>query len=192
MKSKKIFKWGSKACLILFYIILLAGVFIVMDHVGHLWFPGSEFVQFFGGFEPVFSYTDLNFDQAPALYSDPSYIAISLLSSATMLVSFLFFLWYIHKLLGNIHAHSLFMVENVAILYKLGFTTIIFETIYTFTEGLLLSRAVNELVITNGRIVLTDLSYIESIESGLIIMIIASALKVAVRALEEKKVQFNS
>ncbi|MCM3783467.1 DUF2975 domain-containing protein [Neobacillus mesonae] len=187
MKLKKIFKWGSRICMILFYFVLLLGIFNIFDHMSYIWFPDSAFAQSFGGFTPIFSYADLYFNEEPALYSDTSFILLSLLSATTMTVVSLLSLWYMSKFLRNIYADSLFMNQNVTILYKLGIVIIVLGTVFTYTDGLLLSKTLDELIITNAQLVLTDYSYLDSILSGIFLIIIASALKIAVQAVEENK-----
>ncbi|MMZ64570.1 hypothetical protein D1872_269100 [compost metagenome] len=79
------------------------------------------------------------------------------------------------------------MNENVPVFYRLGISIIVLGTLFNYTEGVMLSQAIGELKITNASISLTDISYVDSLISGFILIIIASALKIAVRAVEENK-----
>jgi|GEM_PF-4952328 len=187
MKSKMIFKLGSVLSLVVFYITLLICVLEALEHISHLWFADSGWTGILGTFEPIFSYVDIHFKQHPDLYQSKSYIALSFVNSISAMLLTTMFAWYMHRLLRNIYRDSLFMNENVPVFYRLGISIIVLGTLFNYTEGVMLSQAIGELQITNASISLTDISYMDSLISGFILMIIASALKIAVRAVEENK-----
>ncbi|WP_458462003.1 DUF2975 domain-containing protein [Paenibacillus sp.] len=187
MKSNWMFSVGSKICQILFYVLFIVTFFIIMDHVAHLWFPDSGFTQSLGPFQPIFSYGYITFDQDPALYTEPGFIALSFLSNMSMMVLAHMFLWYMHRLLRNVGNNSLFMYENVAILSRLGLFIIVMGSLFSYSDDLLFSKALSNLDITNGQLMVSSLSYIDFVLGGLVLLIIASALKKAVHAVEENK-----
>lgn len=102
-----------------------------------------------------------------------------------MLFFVLLFLWWMCKLLDNIYEDSLFSYENVSIVFKLGLTLIVAGTAYTYTDGLLLSKALAALTVSNAQISLSDLSYVDTLIGGIVLLLISWALKIAVRAVEE-------
>lgn len=118
---------------------------------------------------------------------EKSFMVLSLISITTMILTALLFLRLMYKLLKNIYKDSLFMYENVSIIFKLGLTYLILGTAFTYTDGLLLSKALSALDITNAEIQSSNLSYIDSITWGIVLIILASALKTAVHAVEENK-----
>ncbi|WP_211747793.1 DUF2975 domain-containing protein [Paenibacillus sp. Marseille-Q4541] len=187
LKSKKLFKAGSILCMILFYLTALVGIFIVGEHVAHLWFQDSSFTTFLGPFEPIFSYADLYFYEEPELYSSTSFLALSFASGILSIGTALLFLWYLSKFLKNLNKDGLFMKENVPILYKLGMVNLILGTAFVYLDGYLLKQALQELEIVNADMVFTDFSYWDSLISGFILILFASALKSAVHAVEENK-----
>ncbi|MGV2883703.1 DUF2975 domain-containing protein [Paenibacillus taichungensis] len=187
MKSNWMFNLGSKLALILFYVIFIVTFFMVLEHVAHLWFPNSGLTRSLGPFQPIFGYSEIIFNQNPELYSDSSFIALSFVSSMSMMVLVHMFLWYMHRLLRNVANNSLFMYKNVAILSRLGLFIIVMGFLFSYTGELLFTQAVAELDITNGQLMVSSLSYIDFILGGLVLLIIASALKNAVHAVEENK-----
>ncbi|CAM4224940.1 DUF2975 domain-containing protein [Paenibacillus macerans] len=187
MKSKMFFKAGSVASLIVFFVALLIGVLEAIEHVSRLWFAGSGWTGVLGDFEPVFSYIDIHFLANPELYDSRAFIALSFVNSISALLLIALSAFYMHKLLRNIHRDSLFMYENVSVFYKLGIVIIVLGTLFNYTESVMLTQAIGELQIVGASIQLTDISYVDSLISGFVMMIIASALKIAVNAVEENK-----
>ncbi|KZE74423.1 hypothetical protein AV654_29485 [Paenibacillus elgii] len=185
MKSKIVFKIGAILCLICFYFVVLIGIFALGEHSLRLWSPDSELARSFGDFQPLFSYIDLNFYQQPELYTDPSFVQLSFISTTCMLLFMLLFLWFMRKLLNNIYEDSLFSYENVSIVFKLGLTIIVTGSAYTYTDGLLLSKALAALTVSNAQISLSNLSYVDTITGGIVLLLISWALKIAVHAVEE-------
>lgn len=187
MKLNWMFGVGSKVCQILFYVLFMVTFFIIIDHVAHLWFPDSGFTQSLGPFEPIFGMGSIYFDQNPELYTESSFIALSFLSNLSMMVLTHMFLWYMHHLLRNVGKNSLFMYENVAILFRLGLFIIVMGCLFSYSDDLLFSKALSRLDITNGQLIVSSLSYIDFILGGLVLLIIALSLKKAVHAVEENK-----
>src|SRR5699024_270003 len=185
--KKAIFKLLSLLCLIVFYFTILIGIFAILLHLSFIWDADSALSKSFGKFEPIFSYLELHFYQEPNLYMEKSFMVLSLISITTMILTALLFLRLMYKLLKNIYKDSLFMYENVSIIFKLGLTYLILGTAFTYTDGLLLSKALSALDITNAEIQSSNLSYIDSITWGIVLIILASALKTAVHAVEENK-----
>ncbi|WP_440117825.1 DUF2975 domain-containing protein [Paenibacillus sp. QZ-Y1] len=187
MKSNWMFSVGSKICQILFYVLFIVTFFIIMDHAAHLWFPDSGFTQSLGPFQPIFGLGNIYFDQDPELYTEKGFIALSFLSNLSVMVLAHMFLWYMHRLLRNVGKNSLFMYENVAILFRLGLFIIVMGCLFSYSDDLLFSKALNQLDITNGLLIVSTMSYIDFILGGLVLLIIAFALKKAVHAVEENK-----
>lgn len=185
MKATIVFKIGSILCLICFYFVVLIGIFTLGEHCLRLWNPDSDLTRSFGDFRPLFNYVDLNFYRQPELYTERSFIRLSLISTACMLLFALLFLWFMRKLLSNIYEDSLFSYENVSIVFKLGLTVIVAGSAYTYTDGLLLSKALAALTISNAQIALSDLSYVDTMIGGTVLLLISWALKIAVHAVEE-------
>ncbi|ASA21436.1 hypothetical protein [Paenibacillus donghaensis] len=172
MKSKIWFKVGSNVSLVLFYFMIVLGIASVIGH-------------YVGEFEPIFGQFDLVFNEYPALYADQSFINLSLLTVIAVFAFSILFTWYMHKLLKNIYKESLFMQQNVTILFKLGITFLVLGCSFNYMDGLLAVRALDTLEIANASLVYANLSYIDPLIGGILLLIIASALKVAVRAVEE-------
>lgn len=187
MRLKSLFRMGSILCLVLFYSILVIETFAVLSHICYLWFPQSEFTKSLGSFDPFFSDINLHFNQEPNLYTHKSFIILSLISSSSLLLLGASIAWYMHKLLRNVYRDSFFVRENVSIFFKLGLFTMILGTLSCYTESLMLTQTIQELEITNAHMNITDFSYIDSMVSGLILIIISAALKTAVHAVEENK-----
>lgn len=185
--SKKLLKAGYILCMILFYITaVFGGIFVVIDHVFHLWFPDHPVTVFLGPFEPVFAYVNLYFYEQPELYNSTSFLTLSFLGSIFSVGIGLLFLWYVSRLIKNIDKIGLFNKVNVSILYKLGTVTLILGTISDYLDSFLLKQAIQELEIGNADFVLTDFSYLGSLLSGIVLILFAAALKKAVHAIEEK------
>lgn len=187
MKSKKIFKILSTLSLVLFYLFTIFGILILVMESFYIWKPDSNFIKSWGEFEPIFTYINLNFYQQPEIYSDKSFRALSLVTTATAFLLVNLFLWFMHKLLKNIYADGLFMYENASIIFKLGITTIFVGAVSTYTDGLLSAKALAALDVSNADITFSNLYYMDWILNGIILLIIAAALKTAVHAVEENK-----
>lgn len=187
MKSKRIFKIASIICLICFYLSILLGIFVLMEGGTHLWIPNSGLAESFDPFKPIFSEVDIDFFQAPPIYDDTWFLALNLVLGVVTVITALLFFWLMYKLLKNIHADSLFMYANVSILIKLGLTVGILGAAFTYLERYILKQVLEEMHIDNAQISLSSLSYIDSILSGIVLIIIAFALKTAVHAVEENK-----
>lgn len=184
MKSKKIFKILSILSLVLFYLIILLGIITVTMGALQVWKPGCCSLE---EFNPVFSYIDIYFYQQPDLYDDPSFRLLTLISGVNTFLLIGLVLWFMYKLLKNIYKDSLFMYENASIIFKLGISIIIVGSVFTYTDGLLLSKTLAILDITNAEIKFSNLSYMDTIFNGIVLIIIAAALKTAVHAVEENK-----
>ncbi|MBD7968474.1 hypothetical protein [Paenibacillus gallinarum] len=188
MKLRKLLKPSYILCMILFYITaVFGGIFTVIDHVFHLWFPDHPITLFLGPFEPVFSYVNLYFYEHPELYSSTSFLTLSFLSSISLMGWALLFLWYISRLIKNIDKKGLFKKVNVSILYKLGIATLILVTIYSNIDSYLLKQAIQELEIVNADLVLEDFPYFDGLFSAVGFFIFAFALNKAIRAIEGKE-----
>lgn len=184
MKSKKVFKILSKSSLVLFYFCILSGIITLLFESLYVWNPGCCSLP---NFEPVFSYIDISFYQQPELYHDKSFRLLYLATNFTLFLLVTLFFWYMYKLLKNISKNSLFMYENVSILFKLGVTIIVVGSATTYLEGVLLSKALSALYVSNAEVVFSNLSYMDWIFNGIVLIIIAAALKTAVHAVEENK-----
>lgn len=187
MKSKVIFKIASILCLIAFYITIFTGVFVLMQGVARIWKPDSNLTKSFGPFKPLFSYIDIDFHQLPALYQDTTFLVLYFAYLMTTIITALLFLWFMYKLLKNIHVNSLFMYENVSILLKLGVTIGILGSASTYTQNLILSKVLGVLNAVNAQIAFSNLFYMDMILGGIVLIFIALALKLAVNAVEENK-----
>ena len=187
MNLKIVYKMGSRLCLILFYLFILLALFAVAEHYFFIWQPESSLTQSFGEFKPIFGLVNVDFFQQPELYTDKSFLLLSLACNTAALLFGLLFLWYMHKFLKNMYIDGLFMYENVSILYKLGLTILVVGTAYIYIDGVLLSKAITALEITNAQLSMSNFSFVDSIIGGILIIIIASALKTAVHAVEENK-----
>lgn len=184
MKSKKIFKLLSITSLVLFYAVALLSILILFMDAFYIWNPGCCGLPVF---EPVFSFIDIQFYQQPELYNDRSFRLLSALSNIVIFSFLLPIFWYMYKLLKNIHADSLFMYENVSIFFKLGFVNLILGSAFNYMDSLLLSKSLTALDITNAELKFSNTFYLDSIASGIVLIIIAAALKSAVHAVEENK-----
>ncbi|MBH0170216.1 MAG: DUF2975 domain-containing protein [Bacillota bacterium] len=187
MKWKIFYKYGAKLCSVLFYVIGLIGIFTLVYHLSYLMSPTGELAKSFGAFDPVYSNLTLVFDQQPLLYKDEEFIVLSLVTSIIMFVFALIFLRLMRKLLQNLHQESLFMMENVKILFKMGITILVLGSAFTFMDELLMTKALKEIHVTNASVTYTGLAYVDTFFTGIFVMILASALKVAVEAVEENK-----
>jgi hypothetical protein len=187
MKSNYLFKVLSILSLVLFYIVLLTGVFTIIASGSYIWWPDSSFTKSLGEFEPLYAYVFLDFYQQPDIYTDNSFIVLSLFSNVALFLFVLLFLWLLYKFLKNIYIEGLFMYENVSILFWMGITYAVLGSATTYMDGLLLSEAMTELEISNASIAFSNLAYQDFIFAGIVMMIFASALKKAVHAVEENK-----
>lgn len=187
MKLKIIFKIGSILSLIGFYLMILLGIFVLLEGISRLWMPGSALAESFGPLDPIFSYIEIDFNQSPALYSDTEFITLYLVNMLFVVLTGLLFSWYMFKLLKNIYHDSLFMYANVSIFFKLGMTVGLIGTVPIFAENRMLSAVLPKLDITNATISNVYPSYIETIFGGIVLILIAAALKIAVHAVEENK-----
>lgn len=187
MRSNIIFKILSILCFILFFIVLLTGVFTITAGASYIWWPDSPFTKSLEEFEPIYAYMTLDFYQQPDIYTDKSFMVISLLSDITLFLFVLVFLWLLYKFLKNIYKEELFMYENVSILFWMGITFSILGSVTTYTDGLLLSKAIKDLDISNASISFSNIAYLDFVFAGMVMMIFAYALKKAVHAVEENK-----
>ena len=187
MKWKFGFNFLSKICLILFYLIALLFVFTALEHISLIWFADSALAKFFLPYEPIFSYIQLRFQNQPALYDEKSFLILSFISMITNLLFLMLFLWLMRKLLRNIYLKSLFLHQNVSIIWKLGIITIILGTSSTYIDEQITSRTLELLKISNATIEYSTLNYIDTIIGGIVLILIASALKYAVNAVEENE-----
>jgi len=187
MKPNFIFKFSSILCLILFYLVLLIAVFTLIENVSYIWWPDSSFTKSFGTFEPIYGYMNLDFYQQPELYAERSFRLLSLLSNVTLLLFALSFLWLLYKFLKNISKEGLFMYQNVTILFWMGIVFAVLGAATTYTDGLLLSKAITEIDISNASISFSNIAYADFIIAGIVMILIASALKTAVHAVDENR-----
>ncbi|SFE58769.1 DUF2975 domain-containing protein [Alteribacillus iranensis] len=187
MKSPTIFYIGSWISLIFVYFVGLLGLFTTLEHASRLWFPDSALASTFGRFEPIFGSLDVRFTDQPALYAKDSFIALSFVSNITVMILAALVAWYLHKLLRNIYRNSLFMFENVSIFYKLGFIILILGSAAHYIDGMMVSQAIRELAITNAFLTIPNLFYIDTVVAGVFLILLASALNVAVKAVEENR-----
>lgn len=186
--SKKLLEAGYILCIILFCITaVFGGIFTIIDHVIHLWFPDHPMTVFLGPFEPIFAYANIYFYEQPELYSSSSFLTLSFLGSISSIGIVLFFLWYIGRLIKNINEEGLFNKINVSIFYKLGTATLILGTISDYLDSYLFNQAIQELEIVNADFVLTDFSYLDSLISGGVLFLIAYVLNKAILAIEGKE-----
>ncbi|MDO6654344.1 hypothetical protein [Anaerobacillus sp. 1_MG-2023] len=187
MKWKYGFKLLSRICLILFYIIALLSIFTTTEHITRIWFSGSSFEKSFGIYEPIFTYFDLSFNKQPELFNNTSFLILSFVSTTAFCSLLLLFLWFLQKLLMNIYKENLFLYENVSLISKLGYTILFLGTLSTYTEEQLALKVLDLLKITNAQISLSTGAYLDTIIGGVVLLLIASALKFAVSAVEENK-----
>lgn len=187
MKSKIIFKIGSLISLIGFYLMMLLMIFMLMEGLSRLFIPASGFADSFGPLEPVFAYFTIDFRQQPAIYEEGQFLILYFVNELTTGLTALLFFWFMYKLLKNIHTYSLFMYENVSVLFKLGLSIGILGTASTYTSNLILSKVLSALSITNAHVSFSNLSYIDMIAGGIVLIIIALALRTAVNAVEENR-----
>ncbi|PFG12427.1 DUF2975 domain-containing protein [Bacillus sp. es.036] len=187
MKWKFGFNLLSKICMILFYIIALLLVITTLEHVSLIWFADSALAKAFRPYEPIFSYVQLTFQNQPDLYDEKSFLTLSFISMITNLLFLMLFLWLMRKLLKNIYLKSLFLYQNVSIIWRLGIITIILGTASTYIDEQITSRTLDLLKISNATIDYSTLNYIDTLIGGIILILIASALKYAVNAVEENE-----
>ncbi|TDQ40794.1 DUF2975 family protein [Aureibacillus halotolerans] len=187
MKSKRIFKLGSTMFLIFFYVVLLFSLLSMLEKVSYLWWPESGLAAFFGPFDPIYSMFTIQFNEHPTLYQDSGFISLALLCDVMMGVFGGLFCWYMHRLLKNIFLDSLFTYKNVGVLFKLGIVSIVPGSAFVLLDNLLAQKALALLTITNATMTFTDVTYLESISSGVVLLFISLALKQAVHAVEENK-----
>jgi hypothetical protein len=187
MKWKYGFNLLSKICMILFYLIALLFVITTLEHVSLIWFADSALAKSFRPYEPIFSYVQLTFQNQPDLYDEKSYLILSYLSMSTNILFLMLFIWYMQKLLKNIYSESLFLYQNVSIIWKLGMITIVLGTASTYIDEQITSRTLGLLKISNATIEYSTLNYIDTLVGGIVLILIASALKYAVNAVEENQ-----
>ncbi|WJE16929.1 DUF2975 domain-containing protein [Halobacillus sp. ACCC02827] len=182
-----LYKIGSIAALVLFYLVCLLSIFMLASNIGYIWYPNSAFTASLGAFDPLYTYFELHFDTTPVVYTEPSFRWLSFASEATMTVFALLFLWFLHQLLKNIHHAGLFTESNVTVLFRFGLTVSILGTAFGYMDSRLSSAAITALDVRNGSIEFTSLYHLDMLFGGIVLLIIASALKTAVRAVEENK-----
>ena len=187
MKWEMFYKYGAKLCSVLFYVIGCLSIFNLVYHLSYLMSPTGDLAKSFGTFEPVYSNLTLVFDTQPLLYKDEEFIILSLAASIIMFVFILIFLRLMRNLLQHLHQESLFMMENVKILFKMGITILVLGSAFTFMDELLMTKALKEIDVTNAAVTYTGLAYVDTFFTGIFVMILASALKVAVEAVQENK-----
>src|SRR5690625_1785708 len=187
MRFNYLFKLLSILSLILFYIILLTGIITILADASYAWWPDSSFAKSFGEFAPLYAYMTLDFYQQPEIYADQSFRFLSLFSDAALFLFVLLMLWLLYKFLKYIYKDSLFMYENVSILFWMGITFAVLGSATTYIDGLLVSKAITDLEISNASIAFSNIAYADFIFAGIVMVIFASALKKAVHAVEENK-----
>ncbi|SFB04540.1 Protein of unknown function [Lentibacillus halodurans] len=187
MTSNFIFRISSMLSLILFYLVLLIGLFTLIANGSYIWWPHSAFTNSLGEFEPLYGYMTLNFSQQPDLYTDKSFMVLSFISNLILFLFMLSFLWLLYRFLKNIYTDGLFMYENVSILFRMGIAFAVLGSAATYMDGLLLSKAMTALEISNASIGFSNIAYADFIIAGIVIMLIASALKTAANAVEENE-----
>lgn len=187
MKGRIIFKIGSILSLIGFFYFILLCIFVLMESISRIWAPNSAFAKSFSPLEPIFSNFDIEFYGEPALFHETGFIILNYAGDLITLITGLFISWWVYKLLKNIYNDSLFMYENVSVFMKLGMTIGIVGTIGMFLEDRLWKKLLPELDISNAQITNSIPSYYETIFSGIVLVLIALALQIAVHAVEENK-----
>ncbi|SER68305.1 Protein of unknown function [Gracilibacillus ureilyticus] len=187
MKLKALFKFAYIFCSIGFYLALIISFFSFAYHIAYLWFPESNFAKSVGPFEPMYSYLIIYFEEIPAIYLDKNVIMLSFIATITLFLYILVVLRILHKLFKNIYRQSLFIEQNVKLLYMLGAIDLVLGSVFIYFDGLIFEKVLTALEITNATVEFTNIDYIETIISGVIFIMIGAALKVAVRAIEENK-----
>ena len=187
MKWKYGFNLLANVCFILFFLIALTTIFELIEHIPRIWFPDSDLTKSLGEFDPIFGNFVIEFDAQPSLYSEQSFLILSFVFTTSLMVLCLLFLWFMRKLLKNIYKDSLFMYENVSIIYKLGVTILVFGTATNYTDQLLSSRMLQTLTITNANVQFSNYAYLDAFIGGVVLLLIGAALKHAVSAVEENK-----
>ncbi|MFC0186769.1 DUF2975 domain-containing protein [Fictibacillus aquaticus] len=182
-----LFKVLSKISIILFYVLSAFGMLIIVLDSFRVFAPDSAITKSLGEVEPIFSYLNLNFHEQPAVYSQKSFLMLSLVSTITTFAVVVLFLWFMHKLLKNIHTDSLFMIENVSILMKMGLTIMIIGAASSLIEGILINRSLSDVQIANATISYSNIQFADYVINGIVLIIFSLALKKAVIAVEENK-----
>lgn len=182
----KLFKFLSLLSLIFFYAFLASGLFVISSEAIATAKPESAFAKSWG-FDPVYTDFNIYFHHFPDLYNDPTFRLLDLVTEGTTFLLIVLVLWYLHKLFKNIYKDNLFVYKNVSVIFRLGFAILVFGTVSSFTNGLLESRVISELQIKNAEVVLSNLSYLDYLLTGFVLMIVSIALKKAVQAVEENK-----
>lgn len=187
MKLKKtVFKFLSLLSLISFYVFAVLGLFITVAESVVIAIPESSFSKDWG-FETVFIDLNIHFHHFPALYNDQTFRLLNLLSEGTAFLFFVLVLWYLHSLFRNIYKGSVFMYGNVSVVFRLGIVILVLGTISAFTDGLLESRVIQQLQIENADVGTSNLSYLDYLLTGIVLVIVSFSLKKAVYAVEENK-----
>ncbi|KAB8128078.1 hypothetical protein F9U64_16800 [Gracilibacillus oryzae] len=187
MKLRALFKFAYLLCSVLFYPALLFSVFSLAYHIAFLWFPDSGFAESLAPFEPFYSYLWIYFEEVPEVYLDRDVIFLSFISSIFFIMLILIGLRVLHKLFKNIYKESLFIEQNVKLLYILGGTDLVLGSIFIYFDGLIFEKVLSALAISNATVEFINIDYVDTIISGIIFIMIGAALKVAVRAIEENK-----
>ncbi|SFL43529.1 hypothetical protein SAMN04487943_101536 [Gracilibacillus orientalis] len=182
-----LFKVAYLICRILFILVIPIALFGILYHIAYVFFPHSNFAASFGNFEPIFSYLTIEFEKQLDLFMKTEIRTLSFIGTVSLFILALFVLRILDKLFQNVYKHSLFMEENVNLFYKMGILILSLGTIFCYIDGLLFNKTIEALHITNASIQFSNFSYLDSILSGAVCLLIGAALKVAVKAVEENK-----
>lgn len=187
MKLKKTMcKILSLLSLIFFYVLSVLGLLITGAESVTVVKPESTFAKSWG-FEPIYIDMNIHFDHSPDLYNDQAFRVLDVLSVGTTFLFVVLILWYVHKLFRNIYKDNVFMYENVSVIFRLGLVFLVVGTLYAFTNGLLESKAVQQLRITNAEVEIFNMSYVDFLLTGVVLVIASTSMKKAVHAVEENK-----
>ncbi|WP_163580698.1 hypothetical protein [Gracilibacillus saliphilus] len=187
MNTKILFKVTYLICRTLFILIIPIGLYSFLYHMAFLFFPNSSFAESFGEFEPTISLLTIEFETQPDIFINTDLKILSFICEISLFILVLGILRIVDKLFKNIYKESLFIMENVKLFYMIGIFILSFGTIFFYTEGLIFDKTIEALHITNASIGFSNLSYIDTIFTGIACLLIGVALKVAVKAVEENK-----
>ncbi len=187
MNSKLLFKVAYLICRVLFILIIPIALYGILYHIAYIFFPNSSFAASFGNFEPIYSYLTIEFERQPDIFMQADLRILSFISEVSLFILVLGILRMIDKLFQNVYKNSLFMKENVNLFYRIGILILSLGTIFFYIDGLIFDKTIEGLNITNASIEFSNLSYIDTIISGIAFLLIGAALKVAVKAVEENK-----
>ncbi|GEL77041.1 DUF2975 domain-containing protein [Tenuibacillus multivorans] len=187
MSLRPLFKAAYILFRTLFFVTLPIALFNCVYHIAFLFFPNSEFTSTFGELEPIFSYLTIDFQSSPTFLMNQNMMVLSFMSGITLFVLALIVLRLLDKLFQNVYHDSLFIKENVKLFYTMGILILTLGSLFFYIDGLIFEKTINALNITNASIAFSNISFVDTIVSGITLILIGAALKVAVQAVEENK-----